>query len=407
MGSDNSILRLGILGGGQLARMIAQAALRAGHQPVVLAGSRDEPAAIDGVEWVPGTLHDRGALEALFGRSDLVTIENEFLDVTLMREVMGGHPTVPLVPGLASIAIAQDKLAQKELFSRIGLATPPWEPVDTGALSRELPRLRQRFPRGFMLKLARFGYDGRGNLPMRPEAPTLDVEVARFCRAAEAAGSPVYAEAFVDFEMELAMVSARTRDGHQACFPLVDSVQEHGICREVTGPAVRLGRAAALEQQAEDAIRRVAEALDFVGVLAIEFFLDTDGALLINEMAPRVHNSGHYTLFGDESSQFDLHVQAVTGAALDAPSVRGFAAMRNILGPHGIAPGLPCAPPALALPEGMELHWYGKRTVSTGRKMGHLTSRAATAHELEASLAAMRACEDHLWSAFGAQHQAG
>lgn len=400
-------MRLGILGGGQLARMIAQAALRDGLQPVVLAGSRDEPAAIEGVWWVDGSHNDRDALDQLFSRADIVTIENEFIDVPLMREVLRDHPDVTLAPGLESIAVSQDKLAQKKLFSRLGLATPAYETVDTSALPQELPRLRRRFPEGFVLKFARFGYDGRGNLPVQPGAPTDEADIARFCRAAEVAGSAVYAEQLIDFSAELAMVATRTSEGRHQCFPLVESVQEHGICREVAGPAVRLGTAPWLAWQASEAITRIADTLAFCGTLAVEFFLTRDGQLLINEMAPRVHNSGHYTLYRDEPSQFDLHVGAVTGAGLPVPAIDDLAAMRNILGPQGIVPGLPCPAPTLAPPAGVELHWYGKRTVSAGRKMGHLTGRASTIAELKQLLSVMRDYEKRLWAAFANMQQAG
>lgn len=407
MSIQDGKIRLGILGGGQLARMIAQAALRDGLQPVVLAASREEPAAIEGVQWVCGALNDRDALNQLFARVDVVTIENEFLDVPLMRSVLDAHPGVTLAPGLKSIATAQDKLAQKQLFARLGLASPAYEVVETTALANELPRLRERFPQGFVLKFARFGYDGRGNFPVRPGAPIQESDLAQFCGSAEAVGSTIYAEQFVDFTAELAMVATRTREGRSQCFPLVTSVQERGICREVSGPAVRLGVEPRLEKQAAEAITKIADDLDFRGTLAVEFFLTRDGQLLINEMAPRVHNSGHYTLYQDEPSQFDLHVRAVMGDAVPAPAVEALAAMRNILGPQDIAPGLPCPAPTLPPPDGIELHWYNKRTVSAGRKMGHLTGRAATAAELKQLLAAMRSYEDRLWSNLAAMRQAG
>jgi 5-(carboxyamino)imidazole ribonucleotide synthase len=189
------------------------------------------------------------------------------------------------------------------------------------------------------------------------------------------------------------------------CFPLVESRQERGICREVLGPTLRLGTAPEIARKASEAIKRIADYLGFCGTLAVEFFLTEDGQLLINEMAPRVHNSGHYTLYGDEASQFDLHVQAVMGHSLATPEIQTLVAMRNILGPKGTISGLPCPPPTLPLPTGIELHWYGKRTVSAGRKMGHLTGRATSVESLQRTLEQMERYEAHLWAAFsGIQH---
>jgi len=387
--------------------MIAEAALREGLQPAVLTESRDEPAAIAGAIWVQGALTDRQALTELAQQSDVLTIENEFIDVELLRGVLEQHPDVRMAPGLKSIALSQDKLAQKQLFANLGLPAPEHVPVKSTLIHRELPRLHQRFPEGFVLKFAKYGYDGRGNLPVLPDGPTLSSDIEAFCRAAEQAQTTIFAERLIDFSMELAMVATRTADGRIQCFPLVESCQEHGICREVTGPAVQLGIPPWIASQASEILGRIAEELSFVGTLAVEFFLTREGKLLINEMAPRVHNSGHYSLYGEEKSQFDLHVQAIDGRGLSIPDVRGYAVMRNILGPQGTLPGIPCPAPAEAPPAGVELHWYGKCTVSAGRKMGHLTGRATTHADVAPLLEAMRAYESKYWTAFSKMQQAG
>jgi 5-(carboxyamino)imidazole ribonucleotide synthase len=405
MGSVFGKKCLGILGGGQLARMIAEAALREGLQPVVLAESRDVPAAIEKALWVPGRLCDKQAILTLARQVDVLTIENEFVDVEVLRAVLEEHPEVRLLPDLDSIAIAQDKLAQKQIFAHLGLASPDFECVAIEHIHEELPRLWRRFPEGFVLKFSRYGYDGRGNLVMKPDSVPRECEIAHFCRNAERAGSAIYAERHVDFRAELAIVAARAADGSMQCFPLVESRQERGICREVLGPTLRLGTAPEIARKASEAIERIANYLGFCGTLAVEFFLTEDGQLLINEMAPRVHNSGHYTLYGDEASQFDLHVQAVMGHSLATPEIQTLVAMRNILGPKGTISGLPCPPPTLPLPAGIELHWYGKRTVSAGRKMGHLTGRATSVESLQRTLEQMERYEAHLWAAFsGIQH---
>lgn len=407
MGKNPELKRLGILGGGQLARMIAEAALREGVQPVVLAESRDEPAAIEEALWVPGSLDNRQAISSLVAQVDVLTIENEFVNVDLLRSILAEHTAVHMLPDLDSIVIAQDKLAQKQLFARLDLATPDFECVEIKNIHEEIPRLWGLFPQGFVLKFSRYGYDGRGNLVVTPHKSNLDREITDFCRAAERVGSAIYAERLVHFKAELAMVATRAADGRIHAFPLVESRQERGICREVLGPALRLGIPSEVARQASDAIERIAEYLRFCGTLAVEFFLTDHGQLLINEMAPRVHNSGHYTLYGGEASQFDLHVQAVMGHALFTPEIESLVAMRNILGPEDVLSGLPCPPPKLPLPPGIELHWYGKRTVSTGRKMGHLTGRADSLACLLESMALMKDYEDRFWASFSDIQHAG
>jgi 5-(carboxyamino)imidazole ribonucleotide synthase len=394
------VQRLGVIGGGQLARMLAQAAIGQGLSVAVLSPSREVPAAIDGVELIIGELDDEDALDRLCGQVDCITIENEFLALDRIAAVLARRPHVRMHPSSSSIAVAQDKLAQKRLFDRLGVATAAWETVEVGQLRTELDRLRGRFPGGFVLKWSRFGYDGRGNLPVQPSAPPDFDEIDRFCAAAERVGARIYAEQFIDFRHELALVSTRSLDRAQEFFPLVVSRQEHGVCREVYGPATRLGFASDLERQAVALVTRIGDELDLCGSFALEFFLDADDRLLANEMAPRVHNTGHYTLFGDEPSQFDLHVQAVTGRPLQRPAVEGLVVMRNFLGPRWLPSSHPCPRPQLPPPPGTSLVWYDKASVTAGRKMGHLTGRANTAAELDSLRAEMADYEGRLWEPF-------
>ena len=400
VGMQEPVQRLGIIGGGQLARMLAESAIAQGLAVAVLSPSETVPAAIEGVELIIGELDDEQALARLCARIDYLTIENEFLALDRVESVLARRPHVCMVPGASSIAVAQDKLAQKRMFDELGVATAAWEPVEIAHLRSEFARLRRRFPDGFVLKWSRFGYDGRGNLPVQPAAQPHFEDVERFCTAAELAGARVYAEQLIDFSDELALVSTRGRDGTQEFFPLVVSRQEHGICREVYGPATRLGFAPRLERQAVALLTRIGDELDLCGSFALEFFLDTDGRLLANEMAPRVHNTGHYTLFGDEPSQFDLHVQAVTGRALQWPTSDALVVMRNILGPRYLASSHPCPRPSLPPPPGTTLVWYDKAHVSAGRKMGHLTGRASTQAELDSLRAWMADYERRLWEPF-------
>jgi 5-(carboxyamino)imidazole ribonucleotide synthase len=206
----------------------------------------------------------------------------------------------------------------------------------------------------------------------------------------------VYAEQRIEFERELAMVSTRATDGTQRYFPLVVSRQETGVCREVYGPAVEFGISPRLEERSREIMAAMGQDVDFCGTFAVEFFLDPDGKLLVNEMAPRVHNTGHYSLFGQEPSQFDLHVQAVTGAPLSEPRVEGLVVMRNLLGPAG--GNRSCSAPTEEPPSGTGLWWYGKGTARPGRKMGHLTGRSDSQEGIEALRDTLRQYESRFWS---------
>lgn len=390
--------RLGILGGGQLARMLAQAAHRRGLEVSVLARGPRPPAAIEGVRIVRGDLEDEAALDALFATSDVVTLENEFVDLSKLRRVLQRHPGVPLRPGLKGLAVAQDKLQQKHVFQRLSLPTAEFLALPAPAGDFDFARLLERFPGGFVLKQSRFGYDGKGNLVVDGPGDAALREAVGFCRAGEALGATIYAERKIDFEAEVAMVSTRSPSGEHRHFPLVVSHQERGVCREVRGPATALGFDRALEERTRAMLRGLGDELELTGTYALELFVTKAGELLVNEMAPRVHNTGHYSLYGDEPSQFDLHVEAVTEQPLTPPRVRGLVAMRNLLGPWSVEPRRPCPPPALPPPEGVDLYWYGKTTVSPGRKMGHLTARAESLEALEAVRHTMADYEDQIWA---------
>lgn len=390
--------RLGIIGGGQLARMLAEAAILQGTRVVVLSPERAVPAAIAGVELILGELDDEAALAQLCARVDRITIENEFLALDRITAVLARHPRVSMHPSPTSIAVAQDKLAQKQLFEQLGVATAAWEVVDVGCLASELARLWQRFPDAFVLKWSRFGYDGHGNLVVRASSKPRFEAIAEFCAAADRVGARVYAERLIEFRAELALVCTRTDAGARELFPLVVSVQQHGVCCEVYGPATKLGFSSSLERQAVSWIERIGDALELCGSFALELFVDRDGELLANELAPRVHNTGHYTRFADEPSQFDLHMQAVSDRPLQRPVIESYVAMRNLLGPRWLTATQACPPPRVPPPPGVELEWYDKASVSAGRKMGHLTGRAQSEAELGSLRAAMAEYEQRLWA---------
>lgn len=370
-------MNIGILGGGQLACMLADAARSIGHRVTVLS-RKDEPAADSNCEIVTGELSDAAAVEELFRRCEVVTIENEFVDVGLIRELQVKYPHVRFMPTASALELTQDKLAQKQLFQRCGLGTAVYRVLSEHPTEEELRRVTLELGGKVVLKFSRGGYDGKGVMPWGADDDPAEA-LAFWARAVET-NARLFAEAHVAFLGEVALVAVRHASGEFASWPLMFTRQTDGTCREVYGPAVWMGLSAERQMEAQRAANAIGSALGFCGVFAIEFFLTEDG-LWVNEMAPRVHNSGHYTLNGAEESQFAAHIRAITKTGLVEPHIDKFAYMRNLLGPAARefdAKTLDDVPP----PTGVALHWYGKRRSKPKRKMGHLTGRCMTIDEL-------------------------
>jgi 5-(carboxyamino)imidazole ribonucleotide synthase len=296
---------------------------------------------------------------------DLVTYEFENVPVATARILA---QRLPLYPSAAALDAAQDRLTEKECFRTLGIPTASYSPVtsrndlDAAIATMGLPA---------MLKTRCFGYDGKGQWMLRTEADVAEVWEAL---AAAPPIPPLILEGFIAFERELSLLSVRARDGTTAHYPLIENQHRDGILRLSLAPAP--GLAPALQALAETHAQRVLRALDYVGVLAIEFFVH-DGTLIANEMAPRVHNSGHWTIEGAVISQFENHLRAIAGLPLGSTACIGHAAMLNLIGT------LPDLNGVLSV-ESAHLHLYGK-TERPGRKLGHVTVR----HDREAPLADM------------------
>lgn len=318
-------------------------------------------------ELVVGDFNDEATLERFALGLELVTYEFENVPVTAaswLAERLGVYPPP------RALEVAQDRVAEKTFFQRLGIATPLFYPVLT---RNDLLDGLERTGFPALLKTRRLGYDGKGQFPLHSPA---DVEAAWTALG----GHPLILEAFVPFERELSILSVRSRNGQVAFYPLVENHHAGGILHKSLAPAP--ATPARLQHEAEHIALRVMEKLDYVGVLALELF-EVEGTLWVNEMAPRVHNSGHWTLEGAETSQFENHLRAVLGWPLGATAVRGCAAMLNLI---GIKPDFA---KVLAVP-GAHLHWYGKE-VRPGRKVGHITLRAETPDALEAGLRRLEA----------------
>nr|WP_255682892.1 5-(carboxyamino)imidazole ribonucleotide synthase [Dyella sp. 2HG41-7] len=353
---------MGILGGGQLARMLALAAAPLGVKTLVVDSAPDACAGQVSplllADW-----SDYAALEKFAAEVDVVTFDFENVPADTAHWLA---ERVAVFPNPRALAVAQDRLAEKTLFRECGLQTPAFEAVDT---REDLDRALAIIGAPSILKTRRLGYDGKGQFRIKQLS---DADAAWEALGANAHG--LILEAFVPFERELSVVAVRTRDGDFHVWPLTQNWHTDGVLSLSLAPAPNVG---ALQVRAESLARTLAERLDYVGVFALELFVK-DGQLLGNEMAPRVHNSGHWTIEGAITSQFENHVRAVLGLPLGDTSAHGFSAMFNWIG------DLPDPTPVLQTVDG---HWhdYGKQP-RAGRKVGHATVRAEDAKTLAARI---------------------
>jgi 5-(carboxyamino)imidazole ribonucleotide synthase len=358
-------MNIGVLGGGQLGRMLALAGYPLGLRFRFFDPSPQAPAG-HLAELIFANYDDLKALERFAAGLDLVTYEFENVPATTASFLANRVAVYPPPPALET---AQDRLVEKTLFRRLGIPVPAFAPIS--ALSEFEDALKEvGLPA--VLKTRRLGYDGKGQFVLRERG---DVE-----RAWEVLGGrPLLLEAFIHFDRELSILAVRGKDGENRFYPLVENHHKDGILRLSLAPAPNL--TPALQTRAEDYATRVLETLDYVGVLAIEFF-QCRGRLFANEMACRVHNSGHWTIEGAETSQFENHMRAICGLPLGAATARGCSAMFNLIG------AIPDPREALAIPAA-HLHLYGK-SARPGRKLGHVTVRAESPKALEARLSQLQ-----------------
>jgi 5-(carboxyamino)imidazole ribonucleotide synthase len=337
---------VGILGGGQLGRMLALAGVPLGIDCVVVEPSPDPPAAV-AADVIAAPFDDGAALAELGRRCDVVTVELEHVPVAALEWLA---ERVPVRPSPAAVAVAQDRQAEKEALAAAGIRTAPWAAPPVA------------FPRGTVVKRRFGGFDGRGQ-----------VVLAAGVAVDGALDGPCISEEVVPFDRELSIVAARAVDGTVACYPVVENRHAGGILRTTVAPAP--GWTPSLQADAEAIATAVLDGLGYVGVLAVELFA-VDGRLLANEVAPRVHNSGHWTIEGAETSQFEQHLRAVCGLPLGSVALRRPVAMVNLIG------SVPDVGALLAVP-GAHVHLYGK-AARPARKVGHVTVPADQLGAVEA-----------------------
>lgn len=343
---------IGIVGGGQLGRMSAMAAARLGYRCHILTPEPDSPAQQVSAGITLGDYEDPAALRDFAAHVDVITFEFENVSaegLDLLASLKPVHPSP------AVLRISQDRVAEKEFLNGIGVQTAPWRPVESFS---QLEAAVAELGLPAILKTTRLGYDGRGQTRLRTPDDLAPAWAALLPR-------PLVLEAVVEFACEISVVAARGADGGYAAFDTVENRHRDHILDLTFAPA-RISEITAAAAQAT--ARRVAEGLELVGLLAVEMFVASDGRVLVNEIAPRPHNSGHWTIDACPASQFELHIRAIAGLPL-LPAVRhSDAVMKNLVGPEETA----LWPQIVATP-GLIPHLYGKAEARAGRKMGHVT----------------------------------
>lgn len=374
---DGQAMTLGVMGGGQLGRMFVHAAQAMGYATAVLDPDPASPAGLVSHHHIQTGYTDAAGLAQLAACCAAITTEFENVPADALRTLAAQRR---VAPGAAAVAIAQDRAAEKAHFVRCDVACAPYAVIDTAAA---LAQVAEDLLPG-ILKTARMGYDGKGQVRVQDRAA--------LAAAWTALGHvPCVLEKMLSLALECSVIVARGTDGSMVNFPVQRNLHREGIL--AVTEVFEGNLPAALAAQAVAGARAVAQGLDYVGVLCVEFFVLSDGRLVVNEIAPRPHNSGHYTQNACDVSQFDLQVRTLAGLPLTQPRQHSPATMLNLLGDlwglHG-TDSVPDWAAVLALP-GTHLHLYGKQQARPGRKMGHLNVTGATPDQLRAT--ALRAAE--------------
>lgn len=340
---------IGIVGGGQLGRMLAMAAARLGLKTSIYNDAAEAPAFQVTPLSTVGAYDDLEKLAGFADACDVVTFEFENLPAHAIAH-LGEH--VPVRPGAHALAVTQDRLSEKTFVEKLGLKTAPFLEVSSAEQARTA---FAKIGGKAILKTRRFGYDGKGQAKVASAEETA--------KAFDSfKGAPAILEGFVDFSCEASVVAARGADGAFVAYDPPENEHENHILRRSTVPSRLSARQV---DEAKTIAKKIADALDYVGVLAVELFVGTDGALLVNEIAPRVHNTGHWTIEACQCSQFEQHIRAVAGWPLGDASRHADAVMENIIGAEADA--------WESLARSGALHLYGKAESRPGRKMGHVT----------------------------------
>ncbi|MFK7792214.1 MAG: 5-(carboxyamino)imidazole ribonucleotide synthase [Devosiaceae bacterium] len=349
---------IGILGGGQLGRMLAMSAAQYGLKTHIFDPAPDAPAAEVCAHHTCASYTDEDALTAFASACDVVTFEFENIPRASLEKLAGA---VPLRPGIASLETSQDRLIEKQFLEGLGLQVAPYASIQS---ANQIAPAHAVLGGDTILKTRRFGYDGKGQARLRESADALV--------AWQTIGEqPAVLEARIPFAAELSAVVARGTDGQCVAYDLPVNTHTDGILdSSAVGSFADFSISDALRDEAQQAAIQVASALDHVGTLAVEFFVSPEGTILVNEFAPRVHNSGHWTMDACLVDQFDNHIRAIAGWPLGSAKRHSDALMRNLIGEDAHSHESQLAAPSV------QLHLYGKAEARAGRKMGHITQIA-------------------------------
>ncbi len=350
---------IGILGGGQLARMSAFQAIRMGFDIAILEKEKDSPAGVLTKNEFVGWVDDKEIFNQFIQASDVITLENEFIDSYYLAEIENQGKNV--IPSSKTISLIQDKFIQKSTLQKAGVPVPKFLKV-TAEISYE--DISSILGKKFILKSRKMGYDGYGNATVKNKNEFETAIKKLLSRHTE-----IYAEEFIDFHKELAIMVVRTRKEIK-CYPVVETIQKNHICHLVIAPAQIEKR---FSKQAEEIAINTVESVKGFGIFGIEMFLDFNNKILVNEIAPRPHNSGHYTIEACITSQFENHIRSTLGLSLGSTElVKPFAVMINLLGKRNDI-GIMKNYESVLKDQKIKLHIYGKKNSRVGRKMGHIT----------------------------------
>jgi 5-(carboxyamino)imidazole ribonucleotide synthase len=361
--------KVGIIGGGQLGKMMVAEASKMGIYTIVLDPSRDCPAGSLADELITAGFDDEDALRTMALRADVMTYEFEHISTTVLKSLE--EEGYSIYPSVKSLEIIQNKFTQKLELQKHGISIGNFLKVDS---VQDIQRAASKFDYPLMLKSAVGGYDGKGNYLVREEA---HIETAY--EQLGGGNLPLYVEKYVPFIKEISVLCCRGLDGEVRVYPVAENVHRESILYETSVPADITSYE---EKKALLIARQVCEAFEGVGMFCVEMFLAENGEVMVNEVAPRPHNSGHYTIEGCVTSQFENHLRAVVGLPLGDTSLLKPTVMRNILGEagHKGQAKVTGTYDALTIPE-VHLHIYGKKYTQPQRKMGHITVTASTVPE--------------------------
>lgn len=360
-------MRIGIIGGGQLARMMMEASYKFGYEFVILSNEKNSPAGKITNSEITGDWNDTDFLKIFAEQCDVITLENEFIDFTKLEYLESLRKKV--YPSSANIKLIQDKFVQKTTLSFLNIPVAEFVEVES---KDDIKNFAVKFGYPMILKSRTMGYDGKGNYKIETE-DEINMAIDTLGKRGK-----LMCERFIPFEKEIAVQAVRNSNGDFKIYPVVETIQENHICTTVLASAAQFLN---LQEKVKTIAENILNELDYVGVMGIEMFLMGEN-IIVNELAPRVHNSGHYTIEGCHTSQFENHIRAVSGLTIGETSLKeDSSVMINILGKFDGNYNLEFLKD-MNLKNNSYLHLYGKNENRTGRKMGHVTLTGDNLNEL-------------------------